>query len=204
MTKTFALSRNSSPNIRELFFRIANHDIAAFEELFHLHYDAMYSTAFNYCKVRELAEDITQQVFLKVWERREHLRDVENPLAWLHTAARYQVLNALDREILKDRYLREIREHFKSGSESPDDIIIKHQQNELYLTALGSLSPRQLQVYKLSREQGMTYEKIGEHLGIGRETVKDYMATALRALRSFLRKHRSQYYLVLLIAHLLK
>lgn len=194
----------SSTNIRDLFLRISNHDIPAYEELFQAYYDPIYSTVLNYCKIRELAEDITQQIFLKVWERRASLPNVDNPLAWLYTAARYQVLNALDREILREKYITDLRNHFQHRSDSPVDLMIRRQQAELYQTALQGLSPRQLEVYRLSREQGLTYEKIAERLGIGRETVKDYMATALRSLKTFFRKNGNSFRFFLFLTELIK
>ncbi len=104
-------------------------------------------------------------MFLKVWERRGELRLVENPEGWLFTAARYQVLHALDKEFSKEAYLRYVKSLVAVTDISPVDEIMRKQQQELLRRAYESLSARQLEVYRMSREQGLTYDQISGVLG---------------------------------------
>ncbi len=179
---------DSLTDIHSLFKRISSDDVAAYERLFHFYYDLIYSTAFKYGKTKELAEDAAQQVFLKVWERRGELRLVENPEGWLFTAARYQVLHALDKEFSKEAYLRYVKSLVAVTDISPVDEIMRKQQQELLRRAYEGLSARQLEVYRMSREQGLTYDQIAGVLGISRETVKEHMAKALKGIEGFSRE----------------
>ncbi|MGN6436321.1 MAG: RNA polymerase sigma factor [Agriterribacter sp.] len=77
---------------QSLFLKIANDDEQAFAAVFDKYYSRIYSTSLQYCKVKEYAEDITQQVFILLWEQREALINIKNPEAWLWTVTRNQTL----------------------------------------------------------------------------------------------------------------
>lgn len=185
-------------NIQALFRQIAGGDIPAFEGLFHAYYDLLYSTALQYGKSAALAEDIVQQVFLTVWEKRESLVDVSQPEAWLFTIARNRVMDHFRRELSNRQYIRHIKEVFQQEEGTPADLLILRQRKELVERALATLTERRQEIYRMSREQGLSYEEIGLRLGIGRETVKDHISRSLAAIREFLEKHRHELFLLLL------
>lgn len=179
-----------SEDIKLLFTQIAQGDQAAFDKLFHQFYDRIYSTALVYGKVHELAEDIAQQVFLQVWEKRKSLVNVDKPLAWLLTAARYAIHDAFDRQLVREKYRKMALATFELKEASAEEVVIRRQQLELVRKAVQSLTGRPAEVYTLARENGLTYEEIANTLGIGKESVKEYMATALKKIRSILLSNR--------------
>lgn len=194
----------SSPelNIRLLFDLIAEGDPQAYETLYNAYFGPIFSTALVYGKMRELAQDVVQQVFLSVWEKRSGLKEVKDPIAWLHTAARFQVMNAFRKSLYNEKYLEHLKKAASEKQDSLDDRLIKNEQQELLTRIVVSLPPKQLEIYRLSREKGLTYAQIGQQLGLTRETIKDYMAQALKNIRKSLEAHKNDLLSILFVIFL--
>lgn len=184
-------------NIDSLFSLIAEGDSRAYETLFNHYFDPVYSTAFMYCKSRELARDVVQQVFLKVWEKREGLREVRDAEAWLHTAARNQVLHAFKKEANRDKYLKYISS-IQGNTDTSDSHLLKLEQQQLIDKAINTLPPKYLNIYKMSREQGLTYAQIAAQMALSRETIKEYMAKALKNIRTALEQDKTDLLLAII------
>ncbi len=76
-------------DIHALFQQLCVGSKEAFRKIYLDFYEQIYATALAYGKNEWLADDVTQQIFLKLWERRKELSGLENPAGWLHRAARY-------------------------------------------------------------------------------------------------------------------
>lgn len=193
---------NTLPDIElaDAFASISSGNMEAFNQVFSRYYDRIYATALQYCKVDTLAEDVAQQVFLKLWEKREMLPSVKNPEGWLFTIARNQVLDILRQQVMNQRYTEYIKEIFLEEEASPEQLMINRQKKELLKRSLSQLSPKQQEVYRLNREQGLTYEEIARELGIGKATVKEHMGNALHRIRQFIMDHRHELISLLIIS----
>lgn len=167
-------------------------DADAFAQLFERLYDRVYSTALQYCKITATAEDVAQQVFLKVWEKRQLLATIKNAEAWLFTIARNQVMDVLRRDLLTDKYSHYILEIVQEEENSPEQLLISRQKQEIIDKCVQGLSPKQLEVYRLNRDEGLTYQEIAHKLGISRDTVKEHIAKALNHIRVYLMEHRDE------------
>ena len=181
-----------SISLIELFERIQAGKDEAFGLVFSHYYDRIYATALQYCKVETVAEDVAQQVFLKIWEKRDSLTGVRDPEGWLFTLARNQVLDVMREQTRSRRYTEYISEVFLEEEASPEQLMINRQRRDLLKRGLQELSPKQQEIYRLNREQGFTYDEIAGQLGIGRETVKEHMGRALSRIRQFIADHRRE------------
>jgi len=184
-------------NERELLRLVAQGDAKAFRHLFLACYDHIYSTSLLYTKVHELAEDIVQQVFLKVWEKRDMLGTIENFDAWLFIIARNEVINTLRKQSTHRSYMHHIRDLFGGEEDSPEDQLIIKQSRAIIQLAVKNLPPQQQQAWRLSRDKGLSYEEIAADMAISVNTVKGHISTALRSIRAFLKTHRKDLYLLL-------
>ncbi|MFV0607063.1 MAG: RNA polymerase sigma factor [Niabella sp.] len=174
-----------------LFSKIAEGDEIAFAGVFKDYYDLIYSVALQYCKVSVVAEDVVQQVFGTLWDKRKSLKEVANPAGWLWSLSRNQAISALKKESGNRRYITYVKELFESESETPFHNLLQKEKRELLSSLIESLPRRQQQVYYMSRHEGLTYSQISEALGISLETVKEHMAKALKTLRVLLAKHKT-------------
>ncbi len=191
------MSSLSEISVLELFARIEAGNVDAFNTLFLRYYDRIYTVSLQVCKVEVTAKDIAQQVFLKLWEKRQSLSQIRNPEAWLFTVARNQVADILRAQLLNDKYTRFVQEFFREEEASPEELLIIRQQKELLEKSLLELSPRQQEIYRMNREQGMTYGEIAEELGISHDTVKEHISKSIKKIRRFIREHRTELNLLL-------
>ncbi|NIG56792.1 RNA polymerase sigma factor [Chitinophaga sp. Cy-1792] len=182
-------SRN---HLLSLFAQIADGDAAAFTTLFNTYHSRIFSTALQYCKVREQANDITQLVFSIIWEKRASLPPVEDAEAWMWTITKNQTLKLLKRESYHKSYVSYARALFEEESDTPLHQLILRQKGEVIEGLIKALPARQEEVYRLSRYEGASYAEIAEKLGIGVETVKEHMAKALKKMKAQLLLYREE------------
>ena len=133
----------------------------AFQLIFDKYRNHTYKVAMMYVKSPVIAEEIVQDVFLKLWFQRKNLKEIRSLESWLFTLTRNLTFNCL-KKIAYEWTAREkwIRENDFSRN-TVDDAILSAEYHEVFQKAIGSLSPQQRQIYKLAKEEGLTYEVIG-------------------------------------------
>jgi RNA polymerase sigma-70 factor (ECF subfamily) len=190
----------SLPNEKDILLRIAKGDTVAFGIVFNHYYDHLYTVALIYTKVHELAEDIVQQVFLRLWEKRASLTGVCDLESYLFISTRNEIVNCMRKQVVRRKYIVRIKEMFEEESGTPEQDLIARQRTEAVQKAIQQLPPKQQQVWKLSREKGLSYEDIAAQLGIAIPTVKGHVSSALRSIRQFLTFYRHDLFILLAVA----
>lgn len=158
----------------------------AFQIIFDRHRDTIYKVAMLYVKSPVIAEEIVQDVFLKLWFQRKNLTQLRSLESWLFILTRNLTINCF-KKITHEWTAREkwVKENGLSENTTDHKIIDAEYQRLLQL-AIAQLSPQQQQVYKLAKEQGLSYEAISTRLSISPLTVKTHIARALSSIRLFL------------------
>ncbi len=161
----------------------------AFTRIFDHYRPRIYSVALKMLKSTDLAEEVVQEVFLKVWTKREEMAAINHFEGYLFMMARnhiYDRFKKLANEKAANRIFTEKRSTDVNNTDHP---VIEGQYYELLQQTLSMLPPRQRQIYHLSREKGMSYKQIGRQLNISHLTVKKHMAEALGFIRRQLESH---------------
>ncbi|MCX7623053.1 MAG: sigma-70 family RNA polymerase sigma factor [Thermomicrobium sp.] len=175
----------------ELIARLRSRDRAALAALYDRYARSVYSLALSIVRDRAVAEDITQELFLQLWQYPE-LYDAERGrfAPWFLRAARNRAIDALRRR-QRDRRLGE-RLHGASVDErdDPDDAAVAGEEAARVRRTLADLDGEQRQVIELAYFGGLTQREIAEHLGIPLGTVKTRVRTALRRLADALARER--------------
>lgn len=184
-------------NEKDLLSRTAAGDAEAFRHLFRQYYGPVYSVALRYTKVHDLAEDIVQQSFLKIWEKRSTLSAVIRFDSYLFRIARNEIISQFRKQAVHTRYLQHIRELFEEEQNSPEDQLIARQRRSVVQELISKLSPQQQLAYRLSRDQGLSYEEIAVAMGLSVSTVKGHITAALRSIRELAGSRRSELCLLL-------
>lgn len=161
-------------------------DAVAFEALFRAYHAPLCAFAFRYLRARDLAEEIVQEVFLFVWERRETWDVRTSVKNYLFTAIRNAALSYLRHERVVRRREAETVELFGGPSASADAEVGAAETLAAVQRAVGRLPERCRLVFTLQREQGLTYSEVAEVLGISPKTVEVQMGRALKSLRKAL------------------
>jgi RNA polymerase sigma-70 factor (ECF subfamily) len=164
------------------------------EALFREHYAGLCSFVGRYLKSRAVAEEVVQELFLRLWERLKVSEPVSGgpPLAleltrsYLYAAARNRALNVLQRERLERKHV-EYEARLAEVPERTVDHDFEHRELiHAARRAIAALPDRCRMVFDLSRRRGLTYAEIGHVLGISVKAVEANMARALKTLRSSL------------------
>ena len=167
--------------------------------LFDTYYQSLGLYIFKVTESREAAEDIVQDTFIKVWEKRESLTEIRNFSNYLFILSRNRTLNYL-RETAKARenhliWSKEVLEE-SYVIDSPSRV---EEYNQIVEKAISSLPPQQQKVYRLSRYERMKHEEIASLLGLSKETVKKHMQLALNCLKQNVRSQIDDAVLMVLL-----
>jgi RNA polymerase sigma-70 factor (ECF subfamily) len=173
---------------KELLTRIAAGDKHAFKELYRYYLNDAYSLALTFLHVPQAAEDIVQELFIKLWLKKEQLPEIEQFKAYLMVSLRNMLINELDKMKTRTTHERQSRRLIYSPV-TPEDEAEATNLRSLVAKALEQLSPQQRTVYRLSREQGMDISGISRELQLAPKTVSNILSQVLRHLRSYLHEY---------------
>jgi RNA polymerase sigma-70 factor (family 1) len=166
----------------------------SFKRLFDSYKNRLYGYVLAIARSPYTAEEITQEIFIKLWLCRDILHEVDNLDGYIFTIARNRTLNHLRKAANDARLLRELQElampQDKSNNNVEERALVAEYDRQLR-DALSLLSPQRRLVYKLSRDGGMNHEEIAHQLHLSRNTVKNHMVEALRFIRHHLGEHGS-------------
>jgi len=162
-------------------------DEKAFTHLFRAYYQKLGAYVFRITESSELAKDIVQDVFLKVWTNRENLATVQRFGAYIYVLARNHTYNCL-RQIARERTrkIEAMQEILQPDSSEEQEC----EYFDLLEQAVLELPPQQRRVYLLSRRERLKYDEIARDMEISYETVKKYLKLATRFIVGYVRKHR--------------
>lgn len=179
-------------NEKDLIIRISVGDTHAFGEVYIHYYNRLYNIALRYIKEPETAEDAIQQVFCKIWEKREKIHTIINLEAFITKSVRNEIINILRRKSVEYQYIYQFITEEKIEKNTPETLLITQSTNAIFSEAITSLPPQQKKIYNLSREQGKSYAEIADQMHISVNTVKWHVSAALRAIRTFLKEHKKE------------
>lgn len=169
----------------EEMLRIANGDELTFSRLFHRYRDKVYSVAFKLTGSSFIAAEIVQEVFVKIWTRRETLPGIGDFESYLFIMARNCVFTSLRKTARQQITESDWNLMTDNTENSVENQIIADEYTDLLREAVNALPFHQRQVYLLSHEEEMTRAEIAELLQVSPETVKSHLARASRSVRAF-------------------
>jgi RNA polymerase sigma-70 factor (family 1) len=182
------LSSNPSYNEKALLQQVAQGDERSFRELYDHYYNRIYSIAYKLTKTESVAEDVVQEIFIKLWVHKETLSGVDNFNAYLNTLIRNHVFNCMRRLATEEVFLHKMIDEGSVVSDDVHDALVYKELRKRLSDVISRLSPQQKRAYHLSRIEGLKHEEIASQMNISRETVKKHIGEALRLIKSQLRE----------------
>ncbi len=171
---------------------LADGDEYAFQVIFERHWDAVFSTALLLTKSATIAEDVAQDVFAMIWEKRATLAGVDSLDGFLFISARNMIYSRFRKLASQDAYRKYILSCFREdGAERVDDAAELRELDRTIQQAIRRLPPQQQKAFRLSRYEGMRHEEIAVTMGVSRITIKSYIVQAIASLRKALANHPS-------------
>jgi RNA polymerase sigma factor (sigma-70 family) len=169
----------------ELAVRLRDGDLEAFNTLYWKYHAALYLNVFKLTKNAALTEDIIQEVFTTLWEKRQTLKEDQSIAGWLFTISYHKSVDALKQK-LKEAAVIKLLE--VPQEETAQSNLTEVQLNILNI-ALDHLSPQKRKVFTLCKMEGKSYEQASVQLNISKHTVKEYLSEAIRSVKIYLNNH---------------
>ena len=163
---------------------LENRDV--FEYLFRTYYSQLCRFSMKYVRQKEATEEIVQDIFLYLWEKRHTLNITQSLKAYLYTAVRNRSLNHIKANMNRVEMGGELSEQEQPIYDPQSEALDPQQLRKEITKAIEMLPPKCRAIFDLSKNAGLTYQEIAEELDISKKTVEAQMSIALKKLRQTL------------------
>ncbi|MFT4093693.1 MAG: RNA polymerase sigma-70 factor [Niabella sp.] len=166
---------------------IAQGDEKAFATLFERYRNTLYNYLIKITKTKETAEEMVLDVFLKIWTAKAALEEISHFEAFLFRVAHNQAIDFL-RQSQRSKQAQAViwadMQYLRAAM--ADEKLLKADTEQAIKEAVSQLSPQRQEVFRLSREEYLSYDEIAERLQLSRFTVRNHLSAALQFIRSHL------------------
>jgi RNA polymerase sigma-70 factor (family 1) len=173
----------------ELLAKIAEGNQRAFKVIYETYYRKIFIYAVRYVKSDLDAEEIIQEIFLKLWLRDSAALPINNLDGYFQTLVRNRSLDMLRRKVLEDHADLDNVVNWQEAHNDTEELIILKDTKKILDEGITLLTPQQRQVYKLCHQDGLKYEEAAKELNLSISTVHSHMKLALKFLRGYLQQH---------------
>lgn len=164
-------------------------NVEAFEKVFFSFADRIYYFSYRYLRNQYDAEEVVQEVFVKLWENKENLNEELSLSGYIFTIARNTIFNQNRKKVNEQAYQEYVRTFLDNISSKTEDDLIYSDIKEIVDKVIEDLPPQRKLVYKMSREKGLSYKEIAQELDLSERTVEAHIRLALKTLTKVLDDH---------------
>ncbi len=175
----------SDKSLHKIVKDLRKGDKQALDEIYKFFYPKLYVFAKSFLKVEDDINDILQDVFVKLWLSREKIGKVETFNSYLFTIAKNAIVSYFREKSKDQKFEARVKEILVSAENEYNDELEYRDLKQNLESIIDQLPDKRKQIFKLSREEGLSNKEIAEKLDISVKTVEDHMRHALR----FIRKH---------------
>jgi len=175
-------------NEKELLQRVSQGDRAAFQQLYTAYFGHVQQYIFLFELSSESLDELTQDVFVRVWEKRQHLKKVESMKDYLFFITRNIVFNYL-RSLKIRQKIKELDGAPETAVLESEELFLFKQYYDIALEAMNKLPPGRRKVLKMSIDDGLSLDEIAAALKISRAGVKKQLYAATAFVRKYLQEH---------------
>lgn len=164
-----------------LFQKLAEGDHTAFKQVYRIYFPRIHAFAYGFLKNKNEADELTQMVFIKLWDKHELFSEVRNFDSYLFILTKYTVFNYIKAKHTLPMSDEEIPDQYHQ--ESPYEDLIANDLRLLIDLTINQMPPKRQQIFRMSRLEGFSNEEIAEKMGIQKKTVENHLNLALNELR---------------------
>jgi len=170
-----------------------------FRRIFEKYKRQVYTQVYAIAKSQYAAEEITQEIFIKIWQNRELLSSVKNLDGYIYTIVRNYSLNYLRKAASDLRLINHLMKIAVPGYNNTESVVQLSEYKKLIHTAVSQLSPQRRLVYELSKDNDLSYDDIASQLNLSKHTVKNHLLSALASIRGYLTQNGIDPTIILLL-----
>ena len=187
----------------ELVVRLQQDEVNAFDTLYWKYHQAVYRNIFKFVKEQIVTEDILQEVFAKLWEKRKEINASQSVAGWLFVISFNLSVDYVRKRLREQTIHKELLNLDFDDNYSLDRKGIYEEQYQLLEKAIANLSPKKRKIVTLCKLEGKTYDEVAEELKISRNTVKEHLSIAMVKLNDYIQKNQEHNkYIVLFLLFL--
>ena len=166
-----------------LLSRIREGDEAAFAIFYEQHWTSIHRFVMKYVKCRDLSDDVTQDIFIRLWEGRADLPEIASLRSYLFIVARNAAFNFLKKASVQENLKEKIVLAAVESSNPTEDNLLSAEYLDHLKRAVETLPVQTQKIFKLCREEEKSYQEVSQMLGISRDAVKKHMVRSMKLLR---------------------
>jgi RNA polymerase sigma-70 factor (ECF subfamily) len=179
------------PEEVEILERIRNGDMEAFETIFRAYYQSLCLFSLRYLKRTDLAEEIVQDIFVTIWDKRSSLQLETSLKSYLYRSVHNNSLKFLQHQKVVEKHAQHLMDRKEQFYYEPVNNLQVAEVTKLLENAFASMPRKTREIFELSRDEGLKYAEIAEKLEISIKTVEAHMGNALKILRENLKEYLS-------------
>ncbi|RYU92164.1 RNA polymerase sigma-70 factor [Mucilaginibacter terrigena] len=168
---------------QELFDLLQSGDQVAYTTIYERYIFTLLNHAFNKTRNREEARDIVQEVFTRLWARRQQIQITTNLAGFLYTSVHHIIIDQFVHSKVKDKYFASILAFAAQSHEATDHRTRENQLAAIIEKEIAGLPPKMREIFELSRKHHLSHKEIAERLNIAEQTVSKQVSNALKILR---------------------
>jgi len=173
----------------ELITLLQQGNVAAFDALYYIYSPRIHHKLLQMVRQPSIAEELLQDVFVRVWERRAKIDLEKSFRSFLYTIA-VNLVSDLFRRAALDRKMMQSMVAETTEFYNPFDEMNEQEQTRIFLQqALDTLPPQRRRIYTLVKIEGKSYQQVGQELGISVSTISDHVVKATKALKTYFAEH---------------
>lgn len=174
--------------------RIRRGDVKAFEVVFRQYYSSLYYYALSITGMREVAEEVIQDLFYVWWKERQSIQVKFSIKNYLYRAVRNRSLQHIEHRGVRERYRQnKLANESEEQSFTPQQELEKKELQAILNSTLKNLTERRLKIFSMHRFEGQKYKEIAEKLSLSVKTVEAEMSKAYQVLRKEVEKYMNGY-----------
>ncbi len=168
---------------KHLLILLNQGDEQAFEKIYHLYSTRVLKKLIRLVKDENIAKELLQDIFLKIWEKRASLHPDKCFKSYLFKITENQVIDLFRRAASERKIMNHLTSVTSELHNPTEDVMNLKESNAILQEAINALPPQRKKIFTLCKVEGRTYEDAGKLLGISSGTVNDHMVKALRAVK---------------------
>ncbi|WP_188938148.1 RNA polymerase sigma factor [Puia dinghuensis] len=185
----------------ELLLSVARGDEKSFKQLVDIYWWPVYYNILTLTKSTVTAQEFTQDIFLKIWQKRALLAEVDNFMNYVFVAGKNHVISAMRKKVLDTNAA--LPDDLVETNNSPGLAMDYKETWDAILKVIDSMPKKQQQVMRMSRIEGLSNKEIAERTGLSPSAVKWHIVAGLNTIRIFLATRNREFLLILLSAAVL-
>jgi RNA polymerase sigma-70 factor (family 1) len=174
-----------SNNILHLIEQLKNGSEQAFTQLYDLYSKQLYNNILRLVKDKDIAEELLQDLFLKIWCNREKIDPEKSFKSFLYKVAENLVYGHFRKIARNERLVAKLIISSTEFIGGADEAIINNEDHLLLKNAIENLPPQRKQIYTLCKLEGKSYEEAADELGISTSTIRDHIVKANKAVKVY-------------------